>query len=110
VYDTALGVAAPSVVAETAFAMFARQSWEDSWSGVADSSGLASGGGGCWGVAGRCGIDGDVGGAGGYRGSLVGEAVVGSPLLVVVMVSRLTSPIAEFALKTRVYRSRLWNI
>lgn len=88
VYDTALGVAAPSVAAETAFAMLAGQSWEDSWSEV-DSGGLASGGGGCREVAGRRGIDGDVGGAGGCRGSLVGEAVVESPLLVVAIVSRL---------------------
>jgi hypothetical protein len=49
-------------------------------------------------------------------GSLVGEAVVGSPLpvvvvvVVVVMAWGLTSPIAEFALKIRMYRSRLWSI
>lgn len=48
-------------------------------------------------------------------GSLVGEAVVGSPLpvvvvVVVVMAWGLASPIAEFALKIRMYRSRLWSI
>jgi hypothetical protein len=45
-------------------------------------------------------------------GSLVGKAVVGSPLSVVVVVMvmmawGLASPIAEFALKIRMYRSRL---
>jgi hypothetical protein len=46
-------------------------------------------------------------------GLLVGEDVVGSPfllLLVVVMAWGLTSPTAEFALKTRMYRPRLWSI
>jgi hypothetical protein len=47
-------------------------------------------------------------------GSLVGEAIVGSPLpagaVVVVVAWGLTSPIAEFALKIRMYRSRLWSI
>ena len=45
-------------------------------------------------------------------GSLVGEAVVGLPLpvVVVVMAWGLTSPIAEFALKIRMYRSRLRSI
>jgi hypothetical protein len=41
-------------------------------------------------------------------GPLVGEAVVGSPLpVVVVMAWGLASPIVEFALKIRMYRSRL---
>ena len=44
-------------------------------------------------------------------GSLVGEAVVGSTLLVVavMMAWGLASPIPEFALKIRMYRSRLWK-
>jgi hypothetical protein len=43
-------------------------------------------------------------------GSLAREAVVGSSLpVVMVMAWGLTSPIAEFALKIRMYRSRLWS-
>lgn len=42
-------------------------------------------------------------------GSSVREAVVGSPLLVVVVMMAwgLANPVAEFALKIRMYRSRL---
>jgi hypothetical protein len=76
VHDAAISVAAPSVAVETTFAMLAGQSWEDSWSEVADFGGLASGGGVCgggggggrYGIAGGCGVGGDAGGAGGCWG------------------------------------------
>ena len=45
-------------------------------------------------------------------GSLVKEAVAGSslPVAVVMMMAwGLASPTAEFALKIRMYRSRLWS-
>lgn len=43
------------------------------------------------------------------RGSLVREAGVESSFPPVVMAWGLTSPRAEFALKIRMYRSRLWK-
>ena len=100
--DAALGIATPPVAVEAAFAMLTGRSWEDSWSEVANFGGLASeGGGGRWRIASRRSVDGDVGGA-------VGCCRIAT--LAVVMASGLASSIAEFVLKTRMYRSRLWNI
>ena len=100
--------------------MLAGQSWEHSWSEVADFGGLASGGGVCGsgGGGGRCGIAGGrgVGGdAGGARGCwwIIGR---GGRCRIATPGGGggddglgLASPIAEFALKIRMYRSRLWN-